>query len=109
MKSSKGGVRQAAERLWDAATLAVKAYALWREGKRLSSHGDLWEYKRRMKKEIGRWVYDAWNAGQAMRTCFYEGWCTKKRAEEEVKRIEKLVTEVERRVTAREAGTTRHR
>ncbi len=32
---------QAAEKLWSTAALAVKAYASWREGRRLSSHGEL--------------------------------------------------------------------
>ncbi len=43
----KGGdVRQATEKVWGAAALAVKAYAKWREGRRLVSHGELWEYRR---------------------------------------------------------------
>jgi HEPN domain-containing protein len=35
----KGNFRQAAEKIWGAAALAVKAYAGWRKGRRLSSHG----------------------------------------------------------------------
>ena len=38
---SKSNIRQVAEKLWSAAALAVKAYAYWREGKRLSNHGEL--------------------------------------------------------------------
>ncbi len=94
----KGGVRQAAEKLWGAAALAVKAYASWREGRRVASHGELWEYKRRMVKELGGWVSDAWYAGQAMHTCFHEGWCAREDIEDAYRRVEKLVKEVASRI-----------
>ncbi|MEB3806438.1 MAG: PaREP1 family protein [Desulfurococcales archaeon] len=90
----RGNVRQAAEKLWGAAALAVKAYAYWREGKRLASHGELWEWKRRLEEELGEWVSDSWYAASAMHTCFYEGWCTGKDIATAWKRIVKLVKEV---------------
>jgi hypothetical protein len=90
----KGNVRQAAEKLWGAAALAVKAYAYWKEGRRLSSHGELWEYKRRLEEELGEWVSDAWFAGNTMHVCFYEGWCAEKDVEDAYKRIERLVAGV---------------
>ena len=93
-EQGKGNVRQAAEKLWGAAALAVKAYAYWKEGKRLSSHGELWEYKRRLEDEFGEWVSDAWAQASAMHTCFYEGWCKEKDVTTAWKRIEKLVKEV---------------
>ena len=96
----KGDVRQAAEKAWGAAALAVKAYAEWEEGRRLTSHGELWEYSRKMMDELGGWVYDAWMAATGMHVCFYEGWCTRRHVEEAVKRIERLVYEVERKVTS---------
>ena len=96
----KGDIRQAAEKLWGAAALAVKAYASWREGRRLASHRELWEYTRRMIEELGDWIQDAWNAGQSMHVCFYEGWCAREDVEEALERIERLVGEVERRVGA---------
>ncbi|BEP17241.1 PaREP1 family protein [Pyrofollis japonicus] len=91
---SRGNVRQAAEKLWGAVALAVKAYAYWREGRRLTSHGELWEYKRRLEEELGEWVSDAWFAGNSMHVCFYEGWCAERDVEDAYKRIEKLVKEV---------------
>ncbi len=94
----RGDVRQAAEKLWGAAALAVKAYASWRDGRRLSSHGELWEYKRIMARELGGWVSDAWYAAQSMHICFYEGWCSREDVEEALARIERLVREVERLV-----------
>ena len=90
----KGNVRQAAEKLWGGTALAVKAYAYWKEGKRLTRHSELWEYKRRLEEELGEWVSDAWFAGNTMHVCFYEGWCAEKDVENAYKRIEKLVKEV---------------
>ena len=90
----KGNARQAAEKLWGAAALAVKAYAYWREGKRLTSHVELWEYKRRLEEELGEWVHDSWMNATSMHVCFYEGWCNGKDVKNAYKRIEKLVKEV---------------
>ncbi len=94
----RGNVRQAAEKLWGAAALAIKAYALWREGKRLSSHGELWEYKRKLEDELGNWVSDAWAQANTMHICFYEGWCNEKDVKNAHERIEKLVKEVASRI-----------
>ena len=90
-----GNVRQAAEKTWGVAALAIKAYAYWREGKRLTSHGELWRYIDIMAKEVGDWVRDAFHAGHAMHTCFYEGWCTDEGVKASLNRVEKLVREVE--------------
>ena len=70
---SKDNARQTAKKLWGAVALAVKAYAYWKDGKRLASHRELWEYKRRLEDELGEWVSDSWNAGNTMHICFYEG------------------------------------
>ena len=94
----KGNVRQAAEKLWGASALAVKAYAEWKDSRRLVSHGELWEYSKKLIEELGDWVYDSWMAANGMHTCFYEGWCTEKHVEEAVKRIEKLVSEIKKRI-----------
>ncbi len=98
---AKGNVRQAAEKLWGATALIVKAYAEWREGKRLASHGELWSYSRKLIEDLGEWVYDVWMAANGMHTCFYEGWCIDKHVEKALDRIEKLVGEVERRISKR--------
>ena len=87
----KGDVRQAAEKAWGAAALAVKAYAMWREGRRLASHGEFWRYTEVLVKELGEWVSDSWAQAAAMHVCFYEGWCTPRHVEEALKRIERLV------------------
>ena len=97
-KLERDNVRQAAEKAWGAAASAVKAFAEWREARRLTSHRDLWEYKRRIEGELGEWVSDAWAQATAMHVCFYEGWCSREDVEEAVERIEKLVDEVEKRI-----------
>ncbi len=93
---AKNDVRQAAEKLWGAAALAVKAYADWRDGKILTSHGELWEYKRKLESELGDWVYNVWAVAQSMHTCFYEGWCNRSDVEKAFDIIKKLVDEVGR-------------
>ena len=91
----KGNVRQAAEKLWGAAALAVKAYAYWRDGRRLASHGELWEYKRVLARKLGRWVHNSWANATEMHVCFYEGWCAREDIENALEPVEKLVKEVE--------------
>lgn len=100
----KGDVRQAAEKLWGATALAIKAYAEWKDKRRLISHGELWEYSKVLMDELGNWVYDVWMTATGMHVCLYEGWCTRRHVEEAVKRIEKLVAEVEKRITAKKTS-----
>ncbi len=95
----KGNVRQAAEKLWGATALTVKAYAYWKEGKRLTSHRELWEYSLVLRKDMGKWVSNAWNAGNAMHICFYEGWCSREHVEDALEEIRKLVREVSSRIS----------
>jgi len=94
----KGNVRQAAEKVWGAAALAIKAYAYWRDGRRLRSHGELWEYKRRLAKELGRWVHNSWANATEMHVCFYEGWCAREDIEDALESVERLVREVASRI-----------
>ncbi len=91
---SKGNIRQAAEKVWGVAALAIKAHAEAVRGRRLTSHADLWEYSEVVENDLGSWVYDAWMAANGMHTCFYEGWCTKRKVEEAIKRVERLVNEI---------------
>ena len=94
----KGDLRQAAEKIWGAAALAVKAYAAQCEGIRLTSHGELWSYTRRLKEDLGPWVYDSWNAATAMHTCFYEGWCTEDHVAEALEKVRRLVVTVREKI-----------
>ena len=97
----KGNVRQAAEKLWGTTALAVKAYAYWRDGKRLTSHRELWEYSKKLIEKLGEWVSDAWNAGNTMHICFYGDLCTEKDVGTAYKRVERLVREVASRIKNR--------
>ena len=72
---SKGDLRQASEKIWGAAALAVKTLAYEREGLRLTSHGELWEYVDRLVAETGdEEIGRAWRTAVAMHVNFYEGW-----------------------------------
>ncbi len=97
----RGDVRQAAEKVWGAAALAVKAYAWWRDRRRLTSHRELWEYKDVMADELGEWVNHVWNEAGGMHTCFYEGWCTERSVRAALKQVERLVKEVSARINRR--------
>jgi len=95
----KDNVRQAAKKVWGATALAVKAYAYWREDKRLVSHGEMWEYVEVLVGDIGEWVRDVWYAGNAMHVCFYEGWCKPGQVEAAIKHAEKLVKEIKAKLS----------
>ncbi|MGC9171068.1 MAG: PaREP1 family protein [Thermoproteus sp.] len=96
-----GDLRQASEKIWGAAALAVKAYAYWKEGKRLTSHGELWRYKDKIAEELGDWVRDAWNAANAMHTNFYEGWATEADVRKAFGEVRDLVERIAERVLGR--------
>lgn len=98
----RGNIRQAAEKLWGACALAVKAYAYQRDGRRLTSYGELWEYKSIMASELGGWVRVAFQQASCMHTCFYEGWCDEDDVKVALKAVEKLVKAVEGRVARHE-------
>ena len=80
---SRGDLRQASEKIWGAAALAVKALAYEREGRRLTSHGEFWEYVNRLVAETGdEEIGRTWRTAVSMHANFYEGWAPA----EEVKR-----------------------
>ncbi|MGC9050525.1 PaREP1 family protein [Pyrobaculum sp.] len=93
-----GDLRQASEKIWGAAALAVKAYAYWRDGVRLASHGELWRYKDKIAAELGDWVHDAWAQANAMHINFYEGWATEISVELALHRVRQLVFEIVQKI-----------
>jgi len=95
----RNNIRQAAEKIWGAVALAVKAYAFWKEGKRLTSHRELWIYKSIIASELGDWVRDTWAYACLMHICFYENWCTKDDVDTALKKAEKLVKEVATKIS----------
>lgn len=96
---AKGDTRQAAEKLWGATALAIKAYAYWRENRGLVSHRELWEYKDRVAEELGSWVRETFREASAMHQCFYEGMCTARDVEDVLKNVEKLIEAVEKKMS----------
>ena len=79
---SKGNLRQAGERMWGAAALAVKATAYRRDGIKLSSHRELWEYVGKLAVERGdEELTRLWRSISSMHVNFYEGWATKEHVE----------------------------
>ena len=94
----KGSLRQAAEKLWGAVALAIKAYALWREGRRLASHRELWEYKDVAADELGGWVSRVFREASSLHTCFYEGWCTERDVRDVLPGVERLLEAIRARV-----------
>ncbi len=95
---TKSNISQAAEKIWGAAALTIKAYAWWKEGKRLVSHRELWEYKDKLAEEYGEWIDIAWAQANSMHTCFYEGWCSRRSVEIALKHVERLVREISSRI-----------
>ncbi len=98
LELEKGDLRQAAEKTWGAAALAIKAYAWWREGKRLASHGELWKYIDIVVGDLGGWVYHAWHDAIGMHVCFYEGWCTPNSVKTALEQVERLVKKIHDKV-----------
>ena len=88
---AKGELRQASEKIWGATALAIKAHALAREGRRLTSHSELWEHKELVVAELGPWARDAWAHAASMHVNFHEGWATEADVREALERVGKLV------------------
>ncbi len=89
---SKGDLRQASEKTWGAAALAVKALAYEREGKRLASHGELWKYVSDLASETNdRELRLLWRTAVSMHVNFYENWATRDDIEDSIKNIERFI------------------
>lgn len=91
---SKGDLRQASEKVWGACALAIKAHALHREGRKLESHRELWEYKNEVAKELGDWVRAVFRQANTMHTNFYENQATKEDIKDVIKEVSKLVSKI---------------
>ena len=91
----RGNLKQASEKIWGATALAVKALAYEREGKRLASHGELWEYIDKLIEETGdEELGDLWRTAMAMHVNFYENWAPRGEVERSLKRVETLVNKL---------------
>ncbi|MDJ0269473.1 MAG: PaREP1 family protein [Aigarchaeota archaeon] len=95
----EGSYRQASEKIWGAAALAIKAHAYSSEKKRLASHSELWQYKSKIAEELGEWIHDAWAQANAMHTNFYERWADKQSIQKALDSVEKLIEAIYQKVT----------
>jgi HEPN domain-containing protein len=94
---AKGDLRQAGEKAWGAAALMLKSLAYRRDGLRLSSHGELWEYVAKLAEETGdRELGRLWRSVVSIHVNFYEGWATRTHVEEAVRDAEELVERLKR-------------
>ena len=83
---------QASEKGWGAASQAVKAVALSREGKELRAHGELWEYVNKLRKELKEpAINKLWFSANSLHTNFYERWLTKDQVEDALKDVKEFV------------------
>jgi len=90
---SKGDLRQASEKIWGSAALAVKAVATALEGRRLTSHGELWAYVDELSARLGRpGLMRLWQMANSMHVNFYEGWATRRHVEEALRGLKELLS-----------------
>ncbi|MEM2239384.1 MAG: PaREP1 family protein [Candidatus Bathyarchaeia archaeon] len=104
---AEGDLMQAGEKTWGVAALALKSLAYKREGLRLSSHEELWEYVSKLveethDEELGR----LWRSVSSMHVNFYEGWATEKHVkgaiedtESFIEKVKKLLSSIEKTYT----------
>ena len=84
---AKGDLKQASEKLWGSAALAVKAVAYGREGRRLTGQGEPWEYVNRLIEETGdEELGSLWRTAISMHVNFYEGWAPGEEIERALKK-----------------------
>jgi len=84
----------AAEMLWDAVSLAVKAYIYATEGKRIESDNELWALKNRLADKLGEIVYDVFQRAAGLHQCAVEKTCTQEDIEAGTAAVEQLVQKV---------------
>ena len=66
---------QASEKAWGAATQMLKAVAYAKEGRRLTSHSELWEYASKISKEVEEpELARLWRTAVSLHVNFYENW-----------------------------------
>ncbi len=86
----------AAEMLWDAVSLAVKAYIYATEGRSIEGDEELWSLKNHLADKLGDIVLDVFQRAAGLHQCAVEKICTEKDIESVIGLAERLVTEIER-------------
>ena len=89
---SKGDLRQASEKIWGSAALAVKAVAQMLDGVRLTSHGELWAYVDELSARLDKpELMRLWQMANSMHVNFYEGWATRRHVEEALRGLREFL------------------
>lgn len=102
---SKGELRQASEKIWGAAALATKALAYERDGRRLASHGEMWEYVGDLASEAGDEELGLlWRSATSMHVNFYEGWAPASEVRRALDDVRELIRKL-RGLSRRTEGT----
>ena len=93
---SKGDLRQASEKIWGSAALAVKAVAQMLDGARLTSHGELWAYVDELSARLDKpELMRLWQMANSMHVNFYEGWATRRHVEEALRGLREFLSILE--------------
>ncbi len=93
---SKGDLRQASEKIWGSAALAVKAVAQMLDGARLASHGELWAYVDELSARLNRpELMRLWQMANSMHVNFYGGWATRRHVEEALRGLREFLSILE--------------
>ncbi|MEM3103946.1 MAG: PaREP1 family protein [Candidatus Bathyarchaeia archaeon] len=101
LEFERGDLRQASEKIWGACALAIKAHALYKGGRKIESHADLWTYKNEVVKELGEWVRTAFMKADSMHKNFYENLATKEDVKDALEEVNKLVSSLGEKLSSR--------
>ena len=92
----KGDLRQASEKMWGAAALAVKAAAYLLEGRRLRSHSEIREYVVKLAGEKLRDedVRRLFQVATSMHINFYENWAPREEVEGSLRDVREFLDKI---------------
>lgn len=96
----KGNIRSAADKVWKAATIALRATAHLNNVK-INSYGDIWKYTEKLSKKYGDWFRNAWFSAVAMYVCSYEDWCDRGDVKVAHSEVSKMVAKLEANTSKR--------
>jgi len=86
---------QASEKIWGAAASCVKAAAMKKLGKRLTSHGELWEFVSKLVDDTGDQELGLlWRTAISMHVNFYENWAPPEEVIRALEHVKKFVEKI---------------
>ena len=84
----------AAEMLWDAVSLAVKAYIYATEGRRIETDEELWSLKNHLADKLGDIALDVFQRAAGLHQCATEKVCTHRDVEVAAEAATKLIYKI---------------